>query len=336
MILLLALACVSAAVVAVMVRVGAIDHPGARSSHERPTPKGGGVGIVAAVVLGVLIGPAFGLAVAPALRWVVLAGAALAAFSYSDDVRSFPAFAKLLAQVLVALVPVALGVVLPIGMFAWLPHGFAPLAAAAATLGLIVFSTNAINFIDGLNGLASGAVGLTAILAAGFIGGADRDFTAAGCLLLAAGILGFLPFNFPRARIFMGDVGSQFLGFSIVVIGIRAARLGPAPAVFIPMCLCGIWFDVLLTLARRAIAGQRLMQAHRGHLYQVAQRSFLTATMVTLLQWAMVVWGAWVWSVSLILGFGGSLRMAALLLVPQLVWLFRVAMAAQIARIGKW
>ena len=93
-------------------------------------------------------------------------------------------------------------------------------------------------------------------------------------LLLAAGIAGFLPFNFPRARIFMGDVGSQFCGFMLAVLAVVASRFEGLQMSFllVPMLLSGVLFDVGFTLVRRAVAGERVTAPHRGHLYQVAQR----------------------------------------------------------------
>src|SRR5205823_14570041 len=97
-------------------------------------------------------------------------------------------------------------------------------AGAVATIIWILFATNAMNFIDGLNGLASGV----ALIAAGFLAfiAAQQQgwFVYFASLLLAAGLAGFLPFNFPRARIFMGDVGSQFCGFVLAVLGVAASR----------------------------------------------------------------------------------------------------------------
>ena len=114
------------------------------------------------------------------------------------------------------------------------------------------------NFIDGLNGLAGGV----ALIAAASWRASPRRMTAGSptppSLLLAAGIAGFLPFNFPRARIFMGDVGSQFCGFMLAVLAVVASRFQGLELSFllVPMLLSGVLFDVAFTLARRA-AGRR-------------------------------------------------------------------------------
>ena len=127
------------------------------------------------------------------------------------------------------------------------------------TLFWILFATNAMNFIDGLNGLASGvsviACAALAVIAAS-LGGWFVYFAS---LLLAAGLLGFLPFNFPRARIFMGDVGSQFCGFVLAVLAVVAGRFEGVElsALLVPMLLFGVLFDVAFTLLRRAACRRR-------------------------------------------------------------------------------
>jgi UDP-GlcNAc:undecaprenyl-phosphate GlcNAc-1-phosphate transferase len=320
------LALLSAICVALMVRTGLMDVPGPRSSHDRPTPKGGGIGIVVAALVGVICHPC-----AIELRFLVAAGSVLAVFSYADDRWQFRASLKLAMQVLAALVPLTLGMALPLGT-----GGVAHIPSYTISFAWVMLVTNAVNFIDGLNGLASGAILLTALFAMFAIGTGDPGFLYFGCLLLVAGIAGFLPFNFPRARIFMGDVGSQFIGFMMASLGLRAGHFGSPALWFIPMCLFGILFDVVFTLVRRAINRDRLMMAHRGHLYQLAQRSFLSAPTVAVLHWAMVFWGAWLWEVARLLHFLNQPAALAILLMPQIMWLLRVMVAAQVAKLERW
>jgi UDP-GlcNAc:undecaprenyl-phosphate GlcNAc-1-phosphate transferase len=156
--------------------------------------------------------------------------------------------------------------------------------------------------------------------------------------LLAAGLAGFLPFNFPRARIFLGDVGSQFCGFVLAVLAVVASRLDNVELSFliVPLLLSGALFDVAFTLVRRALAGERLTEPHRGHLYQVAQRSGVPAVAVSLLHWGFAVFG----------GVSALLFLAAptpvkpfiplLTLPPQLCWLGFVARRARRAGVARW
>jgi UDP-GlcNAc:undecaprenyl-phosphate GlcNAc-1-phosphate transferase len=150
--------------------------------------------------------------------------------------------------------------------------------------------------------------------------------------------LGFLPFNFPRAQIFMGDVGSQFCGFMLALFGIAAARYEAAPLSFllVPLLLSGVLFDVAFTLVRRALAGDHLAQAHRSHLYQIAQRSGLDAAIVTLVHWGFVLIGGMTAAGFLLAPHAWKLPIALAPLAVQLVWAAYVARRARVAKIGKW
>jgi UDP-GlcNAc:undecaprenyl-phosphate GlcNAc-1-phosphate transferase len=283
-----ALVALSAVLVAVMVRVGTLDHPVERSSHSVPTPKGGGVGIVAAVVIGMLClrGTMPWLGDAPV--GLALAALGLGGFSYLDDIYDWPFVAKLMAQLVAALVFMSAGGIVHTLEFTQFPPGRTVtldlgLAGPVLTLGWLLFVTNAVNFMDGLNGLASGSVALVGLLYV--ISPGTRSLG----LPLVAGIAGFLPFNYPKARIFMGDVGSQPIGFTIAAVVVLVSRQpwGLLDDLPILLALLPMLADVLFTLARRARSLAPLTQAHRSHLYQVAQRSGMAAWRVTLIYWGM-------------------------------------------------
>ena len=333
--LLLALTALSALAVRFMIGRGVLDVPGRRSSHDRPTPKGGGVGIALAVVLG-LVGavatgragpdlvPVFGLAIAVVLIGVV---------AWADDLRQFGFAWKLAAQLAAALVLVASGFVL---------RRVGPLAlddlAVPLTLLAILFVTNAMNFIDGLNGLASGGALIVALFVGARAIAVDLPLEAVISLSFAAGIVGFLPFNYPRARIFMGDVGSQVCGIVLSALAAHAAPLLPgASGVALPLLgLFAILADVALTLARRLAAGDRLTQAHRGHLYQLASRSGLRGTQVTPIYWLL----GFVGCLSATLGIDGSRRTTALATVAETgafaIWAAYAIRRARRHPIGRW
>ncbi|MEJ0046834.1 MAG: undecaprenyl/decaprenyl-phosphate alpha-N-acetylglucosaminyl 1-phosphate transferase [Rhodospirillales bacterium] len=323
----LGLAALSAVLVRVMISVGALDIPVDRSSHAVPTPKGGGVGIVAAYAAGTI------WSLRGADGWTELAAVlALACVSYVDDVRNWPFAVKLVAQLAAALAVmgcghVVFGVALPgAGV---LPLG---LAGVALTLGWLLFVTNAVNFIDGLNGLAAGCTLVACLLAAA--ASPHLLFYPAGAL--AAGIVGFLPFNYPRARIFMGDVGSQVCGFLLADFSVLAAGDARASLV-VPLALLPILADVAFTLARRALQGARLTQAHRGHLYQVAQRSGVAAARVSALYWGFSAWGGVCGLLAgrLAAAWGAPVACGAALL-PLLPWALYVARRAKQAGITAW
>ena len=329
----LLLAAVSASVVKLMIRIGKLDHPVERSSHSVPTPKGGGVGIVVAFSIGTLVlylGADH--ARIPDLPFLgfLMAGLGISAISYFDDIADWPFAIKLLAQLGAALVAMACGIVLHKVHLPWLGAVSLGVWGWLITAAWILFATNAVNFIDGLNGLASGSVGLACLCLVGIAWSQGDGFVFVAALMLAAGIAGFLPFNFPKARIFMGDVGSQFCGFTIAVLGILAGRFG-APTLsvlLVPALLFGIFFDVAYTLARRFIAGDKLTEAHRSHLYQVAHRAGLHAQNVTIVHWCMVGWGA---ACCLL-----PSRPIAMVALPQIAWLAYVSNRARQSGITRW
>jgi UDP-GlcNAc:undecaprenyl-phosphate GlcNAc-1-phosphate transferase len=208
----------------------------------------------------------------------------------------------------------------------------------ASTLFWLLFTTNAMNFIDGLNGLAGG-VALVASLFLAYIAAVHGGwFAYATSGLLAAGLAGFLPFNFPRARIFLGDVGSQFCGFMLAVLGVVASRFNGVDLSFLlmPMLLSGVLFDVAFTLVRRAAAGERLTQPHRGHLYQVAQRSGVPAPSIAIVHWGFAVFGGTccLWFIAAPSAWKPFVPLATLL--PQLGWAAFVTARARRAGLGRW
>lgn len=336
-----ALAGLSAVIVRTMIAIGVMDRPNARKAHDRPTPKSGGVGIVVTFLVGVFLlyrFAAFSRLADPYFRGVILASTAIALVALVDDLRDWPFTVKLAAQIGAALVAVGSGLYVGVYNLPVVGPVDLGLVGAAATVAWILFATNAMNFIDGLDGLAGG----TSLVAAGFLAaiaaGQGGWFVYFASVLLAAGLVGFLPFNWPRARIFMGDVGSQFCGFVLAMLGVAAARFERVELSFliVPMLLAGVLFDVLFTLIRRALAGERLTEAHRGHLYQVAQRSGVPTRAIAIVHWGFAALGGIVclWFVSAPPDVKPLLP--PLLLLPQAAWVAFVASRARAARIGRW
>ena len=331
----------SAATVRVMIAARVMDTPQARKAHQRPTPKGGGVGIVVTFLTGIAIlyrFADFARLADPYFLGVIEASVAIAVVAFLDDLFDWPFIVKLAAQVLAALVAVSSGLYVTdfrIPYVGPIPLGW---VGIAASLVWLLFTTNAMNFIDGLNGLASG-VALIACLFIVLIAeqhGGWFAYATAG--LLAAGLAGFLPFNFPKARIFMGDVGSQFCGFMLAVLAIVASRFEGVELSFLlmPMLLSGVLFDVGFTLARRALQGEALTQPHRGHLYQVAQRSGVSPVAITLVHWGFAVFGG---ACCLLFIAAPSLYkppVPFITVLPQLVWVLFVVHRARAADLTRW
>jgi UDP-GlcNAc:undecaprenyl-phosphate GlcNAc-1-phosphate transferase len=274
----------------------------------------------------------------PYFLGVIEASLAIAVVAFLDDLFDWPFTVKLTAQLLAALVAVASGLYVAsinVPTIGGVPLGW---IGAAATVFWMLFTTNAMNFIDGLNGLASG-VSLIACLFMVFIAEQQGGwFAYAASGLLAAGLLGFLPFNFPRARIFMGDVGSQFCGFMLAVLAVVASRFEGVElsALLMPMLLSGVLFDVAFTLARRARDGERITQAHRGHLYQVAHRSGVSPVRVTLVHWGFAVWGGVCCLLFIAAPPPVKPVVPLLTLPPQAMWLRYVMRRAQAAGLRRW
>jgi UDP-GlcNAc:undecaprenyl-phosphate GlcNAc-1-phosphate transferase len=258
--------------------------------------------------------------------------------AFLDDLYDWPFMVKLGIQAVAALVAVSTGIYLHDYRIPYAGPVYVGWVGPPVTLVWLLFTTNAVNFIDGLNGLASGVVLIACLFLAYFSAGYGSWFCYAASGMLAAGLVGFLPFNFPHARIFMGDVGSQFCGFMIAVLGVVASRFDGAELScrLVPKLLSGVLFDVAFTLVRRGLAGERLTQPHRGHLYQVAQRSGVPAPMVTLIHWAFAVFGGLCCLAFLRVSGGWKLIVPAMTLPPQIVWLGFVVAQARCKEIGRW
>lgn len=325
-----ALALLSAAAVRAMIAWPILDHPNARSSHVRPTPRGGGVGVVLAFVVGMAVlyaGAEFARLPPPQFVGVIGAAVAIAGVSLWDDVADLRFSVKLAAQAVAALVAIGSGLVLErLALPIW---GEVPLGwvGTAITLFWIVGCTNAINFMDGLDGLVGGSVFLASVILCVIAGQHGGWFVYAAALFLAAGLAGFLPFNLHPARIFMGDVGSQFLGFMMAVLAVAAAGFDAAQISFliVPLLLFGLLFDAAFTLARRAAMGERVAAAHRTHLYQMAQRSGLGVRVVAGVHWGFVLFhGLLAWAF-MELPVGQKPIVVLPALVVQAAWLAYVA-----------
>lgn len=239
------------------------DVPNHRSSHTQPTLRGGGLGIAAGLLVGLGIaamGPARAHGAAT-IAAVSLAVAALAAVGFAEDLRGLPVGVRLISQMLSTSVATA-GLVLLAG----LPMSLGVLAAFAG-----VFFVNAANFMDGVNGISGmhGAVVGAYFAAVGYIGD-DTGLTLAA-IAIGVAFLSFLPWNVPRARMFMGDVGSYALGGAAWALAAVALAIGVNPLTAVAPLLI-YTADVALTLARRAARRAPLTQAHREHVYQQVEQ----------------------------------------------------------------
>jgi UDP-N-acetylmuramyl pentapeptide phosphotransferase/UDP-N-acetylglucosamine-1-phosphate transferase len=245
---------VSGTVVALLVRSPvvalALDHPNPRSLHEKPTPRLGGVGIISGIA-------AAWCYAEPAIDpWLLAALALLIGVSVGDDIRGISVFWRLLIHL--ASAALAVTAALP-GQEWWL---------AAVVALAVAWMINLYNFMDGADGLAGGmaAIGFGSYGIAALAGG-DFSFATTN-LSVAAAALGFLLFNFPPARIFMGDAGAIPLGCLAAVFNITGWQRGDWPWWFGIVIFSPFIVDASLTLAKRILCGAKIWEAHREHYYQ--------------------------------------------------------------------
>jgi Fuc2NAc and GlcNAc transferase len=246
-------------------RAGLVDVPNARSSHLHPRPRGGGLGVLAGVVAGLLCSLPW--SPTSAALTLLAAALALAAVGLADDRAPLPVWPRLLAQVAAALVLVAVtgGLpALPLPPPADLPLP-AALGGALAVLWLVGV-TNFFNFMDGIDGLAGGQAVLVLLAVAALGWSGDGALLA---LVAAAATLGFLVLNWPPASLFLGDGGSGFLGFLLAGLPLLAPPEQRTPALLVVGVGMALFLlDPAWTLLVRLRRGERLGAAHREHLYQ--------------------------------------------------------------------
>jgi UDP-GlcNAc:undecaprenyl-phosphate GlcNAc-1-phosphate transferase len=258
---------------ALALRTGALDHPGPRRVHASPTPRFGGLAVAGAVLLvawaaRVLPGPARELDPRPLLG-LTCASIPILALGVLDDLRGVGPWAKLGVQASAALTLTVFGYGVPLLSN---PLG-EPLQTGAWSVPLTVLwvlvLTNAINLIDGLDGLAAGVVAI-ACGALWVTARAHGDFYVMfiASLLLGAS-LGFLWWNRPPARVFMGDTGSQFLGLTLSALSLLENRKGTAAlTLLLPIVALGVPIaDGLLALARRLLRGRPVFHGDAGHIH---------------------------------------------------------------------
>jgi UDP-N-acetylmuramyl pentapeptide phosphotransferase/UDP-N-acetylglucosamine-1-phosphate transferase len=233
-----------------------LDQPGERRSHAVPTPRGGGIAIVVAFSIAVLA-----LIVRQPSQIVSLSAGLLgflmvAGIGWLDDHRPLSPWLRLGVHVVAAAI---------LGSGLWL-GGLDPVIGGIAALLCLVL-VNVWNFMDGIDGIAA----TQAVLVAGLFGVCAVAASGAGWLALAliAAICGFLPFNLPKARLFLGDVGSGALGYALAWLAASALAGLPEPLwPLLSLPLSAFLLDAGLTLAGRVLRGERWWQPHVEHLYQ--------------------------------------------------------------------
>lgn len=241
---------------------GLLDIPNTRSSHTLPTPRGGGIGILLAYISASLY-----LSL-PILIW--LPAVSLAIVSFFDDKLDLAPRTRLISQYFLALICTWYVLILSGASFSG-----NPLEITKNLLILILFivvitgTANFYNFMDGINGIAAITGAIAFCLLAFFADSvAHQPALSLSSYSIAAACIGFLPFNIPKARVFMGDVGSILLGF-IFAVYLVLLSMSVSDFLVVAGFLSTFYIDALTTLYVRKRDGERLSQAHRRHLYQL-------------------------------------------------------------------
>lgn len=277
---------------------GLVDFPNPRSSHTRATARGGGLAVFVVTTAGVIALALAGVVSRDLVMAVVVGGGAVALVGFLDDRHSVRPVVRFLVHACAAL------------WATWWLGGLPPLLVgshliklgpAGYVIGVLAIGwvLNLFNFMDGIDGIAATeAVFITCAAAlVGLIGGAAHEVTAVALILaLASG--GFLCWNWPPAKVFLGDVGSGYLGYVIAVCALAAGRTNAA-AIWAWLILGGAFFvDATVTLVRRLLRGERPYEAHRSHAYQWLSRrwdshskvtvALLIVNLLWLLPWAVL------------------------------------------------
>jgi len=272
-------------------RFGVLDHPGPRRIHQRSVPRLGGLAIAIATLGTVWVaymipGPVGRLEPAPMLG-LTLASVPILLMGIVDDTRGLPAWIKLVAQVIAALVLAQFGFGIPLlthPLGGSIPSGWLNLPL---TVLWVVAVTNAINLLDGLDGLASGAV-MIAAMTLWWVGRSHGDgwvmFISAP---LAGATLGFLRYNFPPARVFMGDTGSQFLGLALAALSLLENRKGTtAITLLLPLVALGIpLIDSIAAFFRRMSTGRPVFHGDTDHFHHRLLRIGLAPRSALMVLW---------------------------------------------------
>jgi len=268
-----------------------LDIPNVRSSHTIPKPRLGGVALTVSFYVSCATLFLVGLRPFPSsitAAGILAGGAIIALLGLYDDLRGLDARMKLLAQLAICSIVIASGVVmeeLTLPLIGTINLGA---LSVPFTVLWILGITNFYNFIDGIDGLAAG----TGMIASSFLivvgGMAGAPMLGGVYAILAGSCLGFLRYNFPPARIFMGDMGSTFIGYSFAVLSVMGSKVG-IPAFLTILLLGAVLADAALTLIRRIVGREKVLSPHRTHYYQRLTALGLSHKQVTLLEYLIAV-----------------------------------------------
>ncbi len=250
-----------------------LDRPNARSSHDAPTPRGGGIAVIVATIVGMAIGVALGLASARDAFTLGVGILIVGAIGWVDDRRGMRADVRLAVHLGVALWTLYMFRGLPVVRVGTASLEIGGAGYVLGALG-IVWSINLFNFMDGIDGLAGSQAALIFASAGLLLFSRGDESLGMIALVLAAAAAGFLVWNWPPAKIFLGDVGSGAIGYAVASLATASENHGSVPLVAFAI-IGGVFIaDATVTLLRRIARGERPTDAHRDHAYQRLARAW--------------------------------------------------------------
>ena len=276
----------------ISIRYRILDKPGARSSHEVPTARTGGIAILLGIFIGLIYTSGLGYPEEMSAYFEVacLAALVVAGISFIDDLYTIPSLPRLGIHFLMAGVLIWWGKMqlteleLPFVSF-----GLPPIAGMFFSILFVTGFINFFNFMDGINGIAAfqGIAGGAALAALLLIGGTHN--TVLISTALAGACLGFLPHNFPKAKMFMGDIGSTVIGFALAMLTLIGSERTELPWIAFVLPLGVFIYDATFTLFKRMAHGEKFWKPHREHHYQLLIRCGWSHARVSLIQFALML-----------------------------------------------
>ncbi len=289
--------CVSASLMPVIkklaVHVGAMDIPNARKVHSKPIPRMGGLGIFCAFLVGYML---FGQ-LSTQMISILIGGFLLVIIGMLDDIKEVQARYRFVIHIVSACIVVFYGGIYftEVTLFGYLIE-WHPLIMQLIAVFFIIAITNAINIIDGLDGLSSGisVIYFATIAIIAFILNLSGGLDVILSLIMIGSVLGYLLFNFHPASIFMGDGGSCFIGFMIAVISLLGFKAATLTSLIVPLLILAIPIvDTLLAMIRRIIKHRHIMEADKEHFHhQLLNMKFSTTKTVLIIYFINILFSA--------------------------------------------
>jgi UDP-GlcNAc:undecaprenyl-phosphate/decaprenyl-phosphate GlcNAc-1-phosphate transferase len=252
-------------------RIGAVDEPDKRRVHAKVTPTAGGLAIFIAFWVPTVVA---NRPLDTTFVGIFVGSAILLVICLIDDIIGLPPLPRLGGQVLVAIITYVWGVQIsgltnPLSVFGEYQYLALGWLSGPLTVLWIVLVVNAMNWLDGLDGLAAGVSGIAALTLGFMAWQSDLGLVAMATFALAGACLGFLPYNFNPARIFMGDTGAMFLGYMLATLAIAGTfKVPTVVAVFAPFLVLGVpIFDSISTILKRLSQGNSIYVADKQHLH---------------------------------------------------------------------